>query len=84
MASAYCLRCKRRSSTRNVRVITTRNGRKRITGNCHRCGTRVSKFVGGRQSGRGLHDRIMFTRSSRRHREKSKNHLGLLKRIDFT
>ena len=60
MASAYCLRCKRRSSTRNVRVITTRNGRNRMTGNCHRCGTRVSKFVGGRQSGRGLHDRIMF------------------------
>ena len=45
MAEAYCVKCKKQSKMVNDKKITTKNGRHAITGNCHKCGTKMYKFV---------------------------------------
>jgi hypothetical protein len=62
MSGIYCVKCKRRTETRSPHIVSARNGRKRIVGQCGTCGTKKSKFVsskvadgsGVRLPGRGV------------------------------
>jgi hypothetical protein len=41
----YCVRCKKKRKMKDVKKIKMRNGRRRLSGRCSRCGTKMSKFI---------------------------------------
>jgi len=42
---AYCVKCKRKEPMIDAKEITTKNGRKAMSGKCAICGTKMMKFV---------------------------------------
>jgi hypothetical protein len=42
----HCMKCKQKQPTNNAEIVTMKNGRKRIKGECSICGTKVSKILG--------------------------------------
>ena len=42
---SYCLKCGNSTDTQNEKIITTKNGRKMMTGTCAVCGTKKAKFI---------------------------------------
>ena len=58
----YCVKCRRKTASKNVSVRQAKNGRVYQTGTCAVCGKRKSMFVsrsggigrGGKSRGRGL------------------------------
>ncbi len=44
MATAYCMKCRRKVEIRNPRQITLKNGRPAVQGNCPACGTKVFRI----------------------------------------
>jgi len=44
MATAYCMKCRRKVEIRNPRQITLKNGRPAVQGNCPTCGTKVFRI----------------------------------------
>ena len=45
MDTAYCVKCRKKSKMKGGKVITTKNGRKALRGECATCGTKMMKFV---------------------------------------
>ncbi len=43
----YCVKCKAKTATNNVSVVSTKNNRKAQTGTCAKCGTKKYKFIKG-------------------------------------
>lgn len=41
----YCLKCKTKTETTNVKQMTTKNNRLTIQGNCKTCKTKKSTFL---------------------------------------
>ncbi len=44
MATAYCMRCRKKVEIRNPRQITLKNGRPAVQGVCPSCGTKVFRI----------------------------------------
>jgi len=44
MATAYCMKCRRKVEIRNARQITLKNGRPATQGVCSVCGTKVFRI----------------------------------------
>ena len=44
MATAYCMKCKKKVEIRNARQITLKNGRPATQGVCPGCGTKVFRI----------------------------------------
>jgi len=44
MATAYCMKCRRKVEIRNARQITLKNGRPAVQGVCPTCGTKVFRI----------------------------------------
>ncbi len=44
MATAYCMKCRRKVEIRNPRQITLKNGRPAVQGVCPSCGTKVFRI----------------------------------------
>jgi len=44
MATAYCMKCKKKVEIRNPRQITLKNGRPATQGVCPMCGTKVFRI----------------------------------------
>ena len=47
----YCVRCKRKTETRNLQETMTSNGRRRKTGICTVCGSKKSQFIATKGAG---------------------------------
>ena len=45
MTSIYCVKCRDATNTKSEKLITTKNGRHRLTGICTICGTKKGMFV---------------------------------------
>ena len=45
MTSLYCLKCKKKTDTSNAHQVVVK-GRNMVKGNCTKCGTKKSQFVG--------------------------------------
>ncbi|MCK4222279.1 MAG: hypothetical protein KAX25_05345 [Dehalococcoidia bacterium] len=44
MATAYCMKCRKKVEIRNARQITLKNGRPATEGVCPSCGTKVFRI----------------------------------------
>jgi NAD-dependent SIR2 family protein deacetylase len=44
MATAYCMKCRKKVEMRNPRQITLKNGRPAVQGVCPSCGTKVFRI----------------------------------------
>jgi DNA-directed RNA polymerase subunit RPC12/RpoP len=44
MATAYCMKCRRKVEISNPRQITLKNGRPAVQGVCPSCGTKVFRI----------------------------------------
>ncbi len=44
MATAYCMKCRKKVEIRNARQITLKNGRPAVQGVCPSCGTKVFRI----------------------------------------
>ena len=55
MATAYCLKCKRKQTISKATIRKTKRGGKRLTGKCSHCKTTVNKMIAS-QRGKGLFD----------------------------
>ncbi len=44
MATAYCMKCRKKVEIRNPRQITLKNGRPAVQGNCPVCNTKVFRI----------------------------------------
>ena len=44
MATAYCMKCRKKVEIRNLRQITLKNGRPATQGVCSVCGTKVFRI----------------------------------------
>ena len=44
MATAYCMKCKKKVEIKNPRQITLKNGRPAMQGVCSVCGTKVFRI----------------------------------------
>ncbi len=44
MATAYCMKCRKKVEIRNPRQITLKNGRPAVQGVCPTCGTKVFRI----------------------------------------
>ncbi|MFW6150168.1 MAG: DUF5679 domain-containing protein [Chloroflexota bacterium] len=44
MATAYCMKCRRKVDIRNARQVTLKNGRPATEGVCPVCGTKVFRI----------------------------------------
>ena len=44
MATAYCMKCRKKVDIRNARQITLKNGRPATEGVCPSCGTKVFRI----------------------------------------
>ena len=42
----YCVRCRKKTDTKNEKKVTMGNGRQAVKGECKTCGTRKTQFVG--------------------------------------
>lgn len=49
-AQGYCVKCKAQSTMKNPKESVASNGRKMMQGECAKCGTKMTKFVGGAKS----------------------------------
>lgn len=47
----YCVKCRRKTDTKNEKKVTMPNGRQAVKGECKICGTKKTQFVGGKQKG---------------------------------
>ena len=56
MATAYCLKCKRKRTISKATIRKTKRGVKRLTGKCSHCKTTVNKMIASSQRGKGLFD----------------------------
>ena len=45
MTSIYCVKCQDATNTKTEKLVTTKNGRYRLTGICATCGTKKGMFV---------------------------------------
>ena len=45
MSEIYCLKCKRKSPTKDEKVIITKNNRKAISGLCTVCNRKKNMFI---------------------------------------
>ena len=45
MTSIYCVKCRDATNTKTEKLVTTKNGRYRLTGICATCGTKKGMFV---------------------------------------
>ena len=45
MTSIYCVKCRDATNTKSEKLVTTKNGRYRLTGICATCGTKKGMFV---------------------------------------
>ena len=45
MTSIYCVKCRDATNTKSEKLVTTKNGRYRLTGICTTCGTKKGMFV---------------------------------------
>ena len=44
MATAYCMKCKRKVDIKNARQVTLKNNRPAVEGVCPACGTKVFRI----------------------------------------
>ena len=44
MATAYCMKCRKKVEIRNPRQITLKNGRPAVQGTCPKCNTKVFRI----------------------------------------
>lgn len=42
----YCVRCKAKRKIDNAKIVTMKNKRKAVKGNCSNCGTGMYKILG--------------------------------------
>ncbi len=47
MATAYCVKCRRKVDIKDPRNVTLKNGRPAVQGVCPRCGTKVFRIGKG-------------------------------------
>ena len=40
----YCVNCRKKQEAKNEKTITLQNGRKALTGECKKCGTKMVKL----------------------------------------
>ena len=45
METAYCVKCRQKRTVKNPKTVTTKNGRKALSGTCAVCGTKMMKFI---------------------------------------
>ena len=45
MSEIYCVKCKWKTSTKNEKIITTKNNHLAVTGNCNLCNTKKNMFI---------------------------------------
>ena len=51
--NSYCVRCRGKTPTQNVKYTQTKNGRHLLKGTCAVCGSKKSQFISAKQ-GKGL------------------------------
>ncbi len=44
MATAYCMKCRKKVEIKDVKQITLKNGRPAMQGSCPNCGTKVFRI----------------------------------------
>ena len=57
----YCVKCKKKTKTKNERRETTTNGRPILKGNCAICNTRKNQFLSGTKKGGSILNRMINT-----------------------
>ena len=45
MEEAYCVKCRKKQAMKSPKQITTKNGRKALSGLCSACGTKMMRFI---------------------------------------
>lgn len=45
--TAYCVKCKAKRPMSNEKVVTMKNGRNAVKGECPKCGTKMFSILGG-------------------------------------
>jgi len=45
---AYCVKCKKKRSMKDARIVTNEKGRKMAKGVCPTCGTKMTLFLPGK------------------------------------
>ena len=45
MTKTYCVKCKRKTETKNEKIITTKNNHSAQTGTCSICGSKNYMFI---------------------------------------
>ena len=45
--TAYCVKCKAKQEMKNEQVVTMKNGRNAVKGECPKCGTKMFSILGG-------------------------------------
>ena len=58
MEIIYCLKCKTKTDTLEIKQSKTKNNRLMIKGKCVLCGTNKSRFISAKE-GEGLADKII-------------------------
>jgi len=43
--TAYCVKCRKMVTMIDLKPITTKNGKKALSGHCHVCKTKMIRFV---------------------------------------
>ena len=59
MEIIYCLKCKTKTDTLEIKQSKTRNNRLMLQGKCVLCGTTKSRFISAKQEGKGLADKLI-------------------------
>ena len=84
METIYCLKCKRKTESKDIEEVVTKNNRNMLKGICVVCGTKKSKFI-GKIEGKGVINNMINKLPFEMHVPKY-NYLGpgtnLKKRLD--
>ena len=78
MTAIYCVKCREFTNTKSEKLVTTSNGRYRLTGVCSTCGSKKGMFTNKQgKVNRKSEDEIDEARSERIHRSLKKKALSI-------
>jgi len=47
-STSYCVKCRKTTKTTEARIVISKNNRRLIRGNCARCGSKKTRFIGSK------------------------------------
>jgi len=50
----YCVKCKKKTETKDIQQVTSKNNRNMLRGSCLVCGTTKTQFISGNSTGKGM------------------------------